>query len=219
MPGWLKPIVGRLIAVSRGPRTAEIFRASGPMSAHGLWQLMGWRQRYVEQFAERLSRGGFDALLTPPFAVAALPHGSSLEMLAAASYSILPNLLDFPAGVVAATRVREHEESDRAATGDRTETRRPPDRARQRRPAGGRSGDRSAVAGRCRVGYHGGAGRAFSPARRLSVAIAESCFAAPIRCGRAPRMTSPVRSVFRLPPRALGFHCLVFVFPFRRDRP
>ena len=51
--------------------------------------------------------------------MAAVPHGSSLILIPAVSYSLLPNLLDMPAGVVAATRVRDDEESDRPASRDR----------------------------------------------------------------------------------------------------
>jgi fatty acid amide hydrolase len=51
----------------------------------------------------------------------ALRHGDSADTPLAASYCYLPNLLNMPAGVVAATRVRAGEESDRPASRDRVD--------------------------------------------------------------------------------------------------
>jgi fatty acid amide hydrolase len=118
---WLKPAIARLIAISGRRRTAELFRAAAPISADAYWRLNGERRRFIERFRARLGEGRFDAVLMPPFALPALTHGSSLDLLSAASYAILANLLDFPAGVIAATRIRSGEESDRPATRDRSD--------------------------------------------------------------------------------------------------
>ena len=47
--------------------------------------------------------GRFDAIVCPPFALAAVPHGGYMAG-PALSYSMLYNLMGMPAGVVAATR-------------------------------------------------------------------------------------------------------------------
>ena len=59
-----------------------------------------------------------DILLTPPHALPAPRHGSTMHLPAAASYCFLINMLYLPAGVVAASRVRPDECSDRPASGD-----------------------------------------------------------------------------------------------------
>jgi fatty acid amide hydrolase len=55
-------------------------------------------------------------LICPPHALRALTHGSGdlLTVYSAASYAVLYNVLGLPAGVVAASRVRDGEESDRS---------------------------------------------------------------------------------------------------------
>ena len=50
-----------------------------------------------------------DVLLCPPFATAAFPHGGARNFTLAASYTMLFNLTQLPAGVVPVTRVRADE--------------------------------------------------------------------------------------------------------------
>ena len=119
LPRWLRPAVCRALQYLGERRTAELVRGCGPLSAQAYWRLIAEKQRYVHKFMDRMRRGRFSAILTPPYAMAAVPHGLSLILIPAVSYSLLPNLLDMPAGVVAATRVRDDEESDRPASRDR----------------------------------------------------------------------------------------------------
>ncbi len=51
----------------------------------------------------------------------ALIHGSTDKLFVAAGQAVLYNVLGVPAGVVAATRVREGEESDRPPSKDSTD--------------------------------------------------------------------------------------------------
>ncbi len=98
--------------------------------AHVLWQtrrssvseywantrwLVAYRRRLLEIFRER----GFQAALCPPHALPAMPHGAPIDLLPAASYSFLPNVLGWPAGVVAASRVRPGEDQQRDPSRDR----------------------------------------------------------------------------------------------------
>jgi fatty acid amide hydrolase len=69
-------------------------------------------QAYRQRFLAALDAGRFDALVCPPNGLPALSHGSFNGSIAS-SYTLLYNLLGFPAGVVAATRVRAGEECDR----------------------------------------------------------------------------------------------------------
>lgn len=119
LPLGMRPLVCRLMELFGERKTAKLVRGCGALSTSGYRRLVAERRRFVRKFMARLRLGGFDAILTPPYAMPAVPHGLGLITLPAGSYSLLPNFLDMPAGVVAATRVRENEESDRPASRDR----------------------------------------------------------------------------------------------------
>jgi fatty acid amide hydrolase len=99
-------------------RLAETILSLKPISADGYWQLTAQRTRYRDAFLRAMDSSHLDALICPPHALPALKHGASYYLFTAGSYSILYNLLGMPAGVVAATRVRAGEESDRAVSRD-----------------------------------------------------------------------------------------------------
>lgn len=99
-------------------RLAHTIRAVKPTSADGYWKLTAQRTKYRNAFLAAMDASRLDALICPPHALPALKHGASYYLFSAGSYSILYNLLGMPAGVVAATRVREGEESDRPASRD-----------------------------------------------------------------------------------------------------
>ena len=94
-------------------RTARAARCLGALSVDSYWQLVLKRKHYRARFLAELQTRGFDAIICPPDALPALCHGSSFYVGDALSYTHLYNLLGMPAGVVAATRVQEGEESDR----------------------------------------------------------------------------------------------------------
>ena len=91
---------------------AETMRAMGYVSADRYWQLLERRAAFCERFGKELDRRQFDVIICPPDAVPALRHDTRWYL--AFSYAAIWNLLGMPAGVVAATRVRPDEESDRA---------------------------------------------------------------------------------------------------------
>jgi fatty acid amide hydrolase len=90
------------------------------LSLAAFWRLLEEEDTYRTRFLDALDAGGFDAIVCPPFAVPAVPHGGYLAG-SAVSYTSLYNLLGMPAGVVAATRVRSGEESDRPSSRDLVE--------------------------------------------------------------------------------------------------
>src|SRR5205823_11566461 len=68
---------------------------------------------YTERFSRTLDEadgGPIDAVLCPAVALPAFVHGASRDLGLAGSYSMLANILGFPAGVVPLTRVRASEE-------------------------------------------------------------------------------------------------------------
>ena len=90
-------------------------------SVDGYWQLAERREQLCEAFLRALDEKRFDGILCPPDAVPALPHGASQYVAIGLSYSALYNFLGMPAGVVAATRVRPEEETDRPLSRDQVE--------------------------------------------------------------------------------------------------
>lgn len=102
-------------------RIADDVRSIGSISTKAYWRLVERRTRYRDAFIGALDAGRYDAIICPVDALPALRHGSSFLLSNALSYTSLFNLLGMPAGVVAATRVREDEESDRAPSLDLVE--------------------------------------------------------------------------------------------------
>jgi fatty acid amide hydrolase len=102
-------------------RIANDARNLGSISVKAYWRLVARRTRYRNAFIAALDAGHYDAIICPVDALPALLHGSSFLLSNAMSYSSLFNLLGMPAGVVAATRVRDDEESDRAPSIDLVE--------------------------------------------------------------------------------------------------
>lgn len=123
IPGWLRPAVASGMRWAGQRRMARVVGGVGPISADRYWQavhaLRTWIQRFWRAYyGERLS-----AVICPPHALPALTHGASSDLTGAASYCMLGNLLEWPAGVVPATRVRRGEESDRPRTWDQVDRR------------------------------------------------------------------------------------------------
>ncbi|HEV2704461.1 MAG TPA: amidase family protein [Pyrinomonadaceae bacterium] len=100
---------------------AESARLMGRQHVDEYWQAVSDRRQYRARFIESLDAGRFDAILCPVEAVPAVPHGGSFYLVDSISYTSLYNLLGMPAGVVAATRVRASEETDRAPRRDLVE--------------------------------------------------------------------------------------------------
>lgn len=102
-------------------RIADAARHIGALPTTAYWRLLAERARYRTRFLEALDAKRFDAIICPPDALPALLHGSSFYLSDCLGYTHLYNLLGLPAGVVAATRVGEGEESDRAPGRDLVE--------------------------------------------------------------------------------------------------
>jgi len=118
-PRWFHRIVSAPILRTSGQKLlAGATEAMGYVSADEYWQLLSWQASFRERFLIGLDRGRFDVLICPPDVLPALRHGSGQYLSAALSYSAVYNLLSMPAGVVAVTRVRPDEESDRGLSWD-----------------------------------------------------------------------------------------------------
>jgi fatty acid amide hydrolase len=100
----------------QSPRLSRILSVAGPRSSRSLWQLQFQAYKYRQDFWREFNAAGFSALLFPPHALPAFKHGASEYLGFAAGSCYLPNLLDWPAGVVPVTTVLPGEESDRQMT-------------------------------------------------------------------------------------------------------
>ena len=100
-------------------RLAHLLNQTRKLSVSEYWAKTDWVVRYRRRLLKIFCAEGFQAALCPAHALPAMPHGAPIDLLPAASYSFLPNLLGWPAGVVAATRVRAGEDQLRAASRDR----------------------------------------------------------------------------------------------------
>jgi fatty acid amide hydrolase len=115
------------MAVANGLRLAgqrwmaRLVSIARPLSADGFRQFVFRKQQFVRTAIESLQRQRIDAILAPPHALPATQHVKGFDLLAAASYAMLFNLLGWPAGVVSTTRVRAGEDHSRAISRDQVE--------------------------------------------------------------------------------------------------
>jgi fatty acid amide hydrolase len=119
MPAVVRSAVTLVAELAGQKRLADSMRYKQRVSMQELSQLFERRRQYAAKFLAALNAKQFDAILCPPDALPALKHGSSFYLSGSSiSYPGLYSLLGMPAGVVAATRVRADEESDRAKSRD-----------------------------------------------------------------------------------------------------
>jgi fatty acid amide hydrolase len=119
MPAAVRSAMSLLAEVTGQKRLAASMRFKHRVSIDEYFQLLGRRRQHSTRFLEALNQRRFDVILCPPDALPALKHGSSYYISGCGiSYAGLYTLLGMPAGVVAATRVRAGEESDRPDTRD-----------------------------------------------------------------------------------------------------
>ncbi|PQO40813.1 amidase [Blastopirellula marina] len=122
LPRWLRPLIAMLVLAPFGKRKmSALFQASGPRSANSLWQITYQAACQVREVFQSWDNAGVDAVLCPTHATPALLPDSAVDMMPAASYSVVMNLLGVPCGNVPATRVRAEETSDRSGNLDASE--------------------------------------------------------------------------------------------------
>jgi len=106
MPKLLRPLVSRLLSALGWRRLAAINSAGGSKTAYEYQELTSWLVSYQSRFIAAMNEQNIDAIICPGLAVPALPHGMSKDLTPACSYTLLYNLLKFPAGTVPVTKVR-----------------------------------------------------------------------------------------------------------------
>ncbi|QDU98737.1 amidase [Lignipirellula cremea] len=119
IPRWLRPSLAWVLQLAGQDWQGRLLTSVQPRTTDEYWRLCYRMTAYVRQFFAALDAGRFDAMLFPPHALPAFPHGDGIDLLPAASYSFLANLLGVPAGTVAVTRVADDEQTGRPASRDR----------------------------------------------------------------------------------------------------
>src|ERR1700681_4167520 len=92
-----------LLRAAGQAQTADKLRAFGYADSNHHWQLAEAQLDYRTRFLDALDRaegGPFDLVLAAPCALPAYTHGAFRDLAIVGSYSVLANLLGFPAGVV-----------------------------------------------------------------------------------------------------------------------
>lgn len=114
VPMWLRPALAALLrGIGSGDEARFVSIAIGS-SASGYWQTVDRLHKLIDDFYQWMAAGQWDAWLSPAYRLPAFRHGQALDLLAAATDSIFPNLHGAPAGVVPVTRVAHGESLDLA---------------------------------------------------------------------------------------------------------
>jgi fatty acid amide hydrolase len=107
IPNFLRPLIGAVLDLMGEHRKATLLRAclSGGMNVRDYWGHIVQRDVITDAYNRAFEEQGLDALIFPPVAVPAMPHGVIADLLPALTYTFLPNILHWPAGVVPVTTV------------------------------------------------------------------------------------------------------------------
>mmetsp|Transcript_10451 Transcript_10451/g.19049 ORF Transcript_10451/g.19049 Transcript_10451/m.19049 type:complete len:572 (+) Transcript_10451:335-2050(+) len=108
VPNLLRPLIRTLIDKRRGHLIG--CAKSGGISAHAFGQLscdlMEMRASWEQAFMD----AGIDAIIHPALPIPALPHGMGCDITSAFSYTLLANMLLWPAGVLPVTTIQRDEQ-------------------------------------------------------------------------------------------------------------
>lgn len=118
LPRPIRYTIASLMELGGQRRLPSVLRSIGYRSALEYWDLVEARTNYRQQFLQAMDTGRYDVIISPPTSLPAVLHGTTANLPDFDSYARVYNLLGMPAGVVAATRVRAGEESDRVASRD-----------------------------------------------------------------------------------------------------
>jgi fatty acid amide hydrolase len=97
---------------------ARIVSHARPRSTDAYWQLIERKNQLTASVLANLRKQGVSAIICPPHALPAMPHVKGFDLLAAASYAMVVNLLGFPSGTVSTTRVAPGEDAKRERSRD-----------------------------------------------------------------------------------------------------
>jgi len=124
LPGTARRGLASLVRSLGQRHLSAVLDGVGGRSIDELFQLVerqaDYRQRF-ERAMDTSDAGPLDLLIGPPVATPAFLHGATKDLGLPGIYSLLYNVLGFPAGVVPVSQVKAGEESDRPASKDLAE--------------------------------------------------------------------------------------------------
>ncbi len=121
LPLPVRAVARELLHLAGQPGMSSFLNHFGNTRTDQYWQLVEEHMDYQQRFAQAMERDQVDIILSPACPLPAFTHGSSNELGTAGAYTILYNVLGYPAGVVPFTRVRQNEQVGRSASKDRME--------------------------------------------------------------------------------------------------
>jgi len=111
LPGPARAALSRVLAHRGEHRLAELVRSLGSKPVAELWRLTARRTELGQKELDAWNTQELDAVVLPPHVLPAMELGTSGDLTLTLSYMFRYVMLNFPAGVVPVTRVRESETS------------------------------------------------------------------------------------------------------------
>lgn len=126
LPGPVRDALETTLRSLGEERAAWLLGQISPKSVATLWKLTKRARDYRLALIDQMARDRIDILLCPAHATPAVPHTLSAQFTLGGSFSMLFNLVQFPAGVVLVTQVQPHETTraidERKGSKDRFDT-------------------------------------------------------------------------------------------------
>lgn len=119
LPDAVRATLVRALRATGEERPSWLLSRLGEKTVQVLWQLTLAARAYRLEVIEAMKAARVDVLLCPAHATPAVPHTLSAQFQIGGSYSMLFNLLQFPAGVVPVTTVRAGERARPGPARDR----------------------------------------------------------------------------------------------------
>jgi fatty acid amide hydrolase len=121
VPASVRAVAKTVLKAAGQPTLGSFLEYYGHTRTDQYWTLVERQLDYQQRFKQQLDRDGIDVILCPACPLPAFTHGASNDLATAGAYSILYNILGYPAGVVPFTRVRSSEEVGRQPSKDMVE--------------------------------------------------------------------------------------------------
>lgn len=109
IPRWIRGALCWVLRLFGLYRLSAVLSCTAGKSTYEFWQWVAERKRLQAVWLQMMRREKVDAILAPGMSLPALPHGMGANLTPAFSYTLLFNLLHWPAGTVPVTLVRPDE--------------------------------------------------------------------------------------------------------------
>jgi fatty acid amide hydrolase len=118
LPAPVRGIAGGLLRIMGQRTLGVILGGLGHTRTAQYWDLLEEQQDFQRRWAAAMDHAGIDVVLSPVCAVPAMHHGAGADLAMPGVYSLVNNVLGYPAGVVPVTTVSADEQETRPPTKD-----------------------------------------------------------------------------------------------------